>query len=107
MPKATYEILYREIIGAGNDNEANTPHGIVVTLSRWSTANNAAWKVPDQFYLLQRTVMIDRDTVLDEIEMIRNAWNKDSQLIRKAIFLVDQLKELNPEVEAAMKAMTT
>ncbi len=94
------EILYREVIGAGNDTEANNPNGIVVTLSYWTRKSN--FNVPDH-YLIQRIVMIDREIVVDDIQLVRpSRWRSvdDPAMIRRAIATMDELKELNPEAEA-------
>lgn len=95
------KILYREVVGAGNDTEANNPNGIVVTLSYWDRERN--FNVPDH-YLIQRIVMINREIVVDDIQLVRPSrrWRSvdDPAMIRRAIATMDELKELNPEAEA-------
>lgn len=94
MPESTYEVLYREIIGAGDDTEhSNKASGIVVTLSYWNTLD---WKVPSH-YLIERKVMLNREFVVDDIQVFRAYLTDHSRYIRKAIADIDQLKELNPE----------
>ena len=51
MSEATYQILYREVIGAGDDDEAQEDNGIAVTLSYWQKGND--WRVRNH-YMLER-----------------------------------------------------
>jgi len=88
-----FKILYREVQGAGDDNEAANPNGIVVTLSFWQSDDFLA----TSHYLTESKVMIDRQIVVDEAECVRTAYS-DAKFIRKAIARFDQLKELSPEV---------
>jgi hypothetical protein len=94
MSEAIYTILYDERIGAGDDPEhGRLGNGIVVTLSYWQGDGN--WKVSDH-YLLTSVVMINRERVVDEVEITRVYPSCHPSMIRKAITRMDQLKELNP-----------
>lgn len=92
-------IVYHETIGGGDDNESGRRHGLVATLSYWHSND---WKAPNH-YLLTKRVMIDRYIVVHEVEYIPSAFRRDSTQIRKAIFVVDQLMELNPEISEMLK----
>ena len=84
------EILYREVVGDGDDTEEGK-NGIVVTLSHWTTTTDYA----RNHYLLESRVMIDRDLVVDECELY--FFQALPKMIRKAVAKVDQLLELSPE----------
>jgi len=91
-------ILYSERVGGGDDTEGNIPNGILVTLSYWQS--NANWMAPSH-YLLHKQVMVNRDICVDELEIIRNkgiGYPDRAELFRKAIALMDQLKELNQDL---------
>jgi hypothetical protein len=91
-----HQILYREIIGAGDDNEHSIfGSGIIVTLSYWHSDDG--WKAPSH-YLLERKVMLDRQISVDDIQVFRAFIAKHDKYIRRAIAEIDQLKELNMDI---------
>jgi len=90
----TPDIIYHERIGGGDDTEGNRPDGVVVTLSYWYSDD---WKAPSH-YIRTARVMLDREIVVDEIEVMRTYLHEHSKHIRQSIARFDQLVELNPIV---------
>jgi len=91
--KDTNRIVYHEIVLAGDDDEATLPSGAVVTLSYWDSSD---WRMVAH-YTLHITVMIDRETVKDEITYIRARYNRDDpKYIRRAIAALDAQLALYP-----------
>jgi hypothetical protein len=95
--KANVTILYREIIGAGADDEAQDPNGVEVTLSYWRTETKD-WHVPS-FYMIESKVMRGRRGVVDNCEIERTSYRDDADMIRKAIELVDELSTMTASDE--------
>lgn len=95
------KIVYREILGGGNDQENQYANGLVVTLSYWNSDN---FRVQSH-YLMQAEVMINREIIVDETRLIAGyTWQCDAKHIRQAIAWFDQLRELNPETDPEYQA---
>ena len=96
MSEATAQILYREVIGAGDDDENNNKeNGIAVTLTYWSSSTRD-FRLHNH-YMLERKVMLNRKFIVDDITMqIEN--HSHSVMIRKAVEMVDYLIEQIPQV---------
>ena len=95
--EATVEILYREIIGAGDDDEAQQSNGIAVTLTYWRVVNSD-YRIRNH-YMLERKVLINRRFVVDDITMQCEYINEHAKMSRKAVEMVDYLIEQNPQVQ--------
>lgn len=96
MSENNVRILYREIVGAGDDEESNEPNGILVTLSFFPSDD---WRAPAH-YILHEVLMINRQYVTNNRALIVDQhWQSDSRMIRQAIKRMDELKEGLKEFE--------
>jgi hypothetical protein len=86
----TMSILYREIAGAGTDDECSEPDGVKVVLSHWESPDT--WNVPDH-YLLYSVVLLDRKIAVEKFEVVKGYSYDDARMIREAIKLFDHLVE--------------
>jgi anaerobic selenocysteine-containing dehydrogenase len=88
------KVLYHEVIGAGDDCEANDENGIAVILSVWDTD---IWELHYlAHYLFEIRVMVGREIVKDECLIFhhRSRLTKyDTKYIREAVATVDKLKK--------------
>lgn len=82
------KVLFTETLGSV-DTEGNEPNGVMVSLSQWRAEN---FQLPNH-YLLKKVVMLDRQYILDVIEVHTSSMHGigPAQEIRRAIGVFDQL----------------
>jgi len=98
---ASVEILYREVMGAGDDREAGND-GVVVTLSKWTTAHYDH-RLTDHYVLTER-VMVGGELAVDSAKiMLGCAAHYDPQMIRQAISQFDALVHAHPVLGVTVK----
>lgn len=86
-------ILYEESVQGGRDEEnSQYPNGVWVRVSHWES--NLGFPNLPSFYVIESTVMVNREIVKEGISTYPNKrWGKSSEYIRMAIGLMDELKE--------------
>ena len=86
------KVLYEEFIRGGRDEESQHPNGVWVRLTHWVADNNHYVSLRDH-YMIESSVMVNREIVEEKISTYPERWNKDSEYIRQAIGIADELKE--------------
>lgn len=89
-------ILYDEYAGGADYTDGKYEHGVHVILGRWDPDIS---QLP-RHYTLQVRVMIDRNIVVDTLEIRKYSYLQgDANEIRNAITRFDQLLDSYPEIE--------
>lgn len=88
----TVKVLYEESIQGGRDEENQHPNGVWVRLTHWRSDLTTFPRCKDH-YMIESSVMVNREIVEEKISTYPEFWNKDSEYIRQAISIVDELKE--------------
>lgn len=92
--KAIAQVLYREVKGAGDDEEASGhADGVVVTLSMWQICGTD-WRIRSH-YLMETAVMIDREITVRSFT-VETLGATEAEMIRSAIKTFDDLVAVHP-----------